>query len=180
MENQQKSEKSTILNFGLYYGLAPIIITLILYASGNLFSSNWMVGTSILLIYTVIQVFIIIYGTKSVKSISEIPFTYAHALKVGVGIALIGGGLHVLFEFILQNYIVPDFFEQSLMIQEEALRNFGTDESTISKAMNEAREKGGYGFVDYGLSWIAAIFKGFIISLITALVFRTKLEVESL
>lgn len=180
MENQTASRKSIMLNYGLYYAIAPVILSLVLYATGNLFTQNYAISGGVFLLYTVAQVMVIVLGTKKARSFTQGDFSFADGLKIGIGIALIGSGVVVLFEFVLQNYIEPDFYVKSLEVQEEVLRNFGTSEKDIATAMEAAYEKGGLGFTDYGISWVSGLFKGFIISLITALVVKRTDTVDEI
>ena len=63
MENQAASSKSIMLNYGLYNGLAGVLLQVFLYATGMIYDQPWWVGV----LGFVISIALIFMGTKAFR-----------------------------------------------------------------------------------------------------------------
>ncbi|MCK5678789.1 MAG: DUF4199 family protein, partial [Flavobacteriaceae bacterium] len=67
MENQPVPSKNVILNYGLYLGIASILVSVILYALGMHYDQDWKQGT----FGFIIMVAIIFLGLKKYKELNN-------------------------------------------------------------------------------------------------------------
>ena len=95
------------------------------------------------------------------------------ALKVGVGIALIGAILGALYNYVFLTVIEPGFTELIIEKQRETMINSQPNmtEAQIDQAM-EFAGKFSQPWVQSSFQIVAGIFFGFIISLISGLILK--------
>lgn len=100
---------------------------------------------------------------------------FSEALKVGVGIALIGAILGVLYQMIFMNFIEPDFMENIMAIrkQEMIAENPNMSKQDIENA-SAMMEKFSGPAISAAFGLIGGIFLGLIISLISGLVLKKQ------
>jgi hypothetical protein len=170
MEKQpQNSRKSIMLNYGLLLGFASIIIALINYMIGDLYEPHWslMVGS-----LAVTSVFIIL-GIKKVKELNTGFLSIGDAIKTGLGISLISSIIYMVYLLIFYNVIEPQFFDNMLEFQEQAILERYPN---FSDEQLEQAKKGSAMFANAGanltLTIIFSLFIGLIISLLAGLVMR--------
>ncbi|WP_420553392.1 DUF4199 domain-containing protein [Tenacibaculum aiptasiae] len=170
MENQANS-KGTILNYGLYLGIAGVFIHLIFYATGNLISLGWLSG----IIGFIAMVVLIILGIKKFKADNGGFLTFGQAVKVGVGIAVISGIISTIYTLIFTNVIDPTIQEQALEIQRQAWIDAGYNEDQMeaSEAMMQKMQSP---MITVPLSIVVSAFFGFVISAIGGAIMKKTEE----
>ncbi|WP_272149336.1 DUF4199 domain-containing protein [Tenacibaculum aiptasiae] len=170
MENQANS-KGTILNYGLYLGIAGVFIHLIFYATGNLISLGWLSG----IIGFIAMVVLIILGIKKFKADNGGFLTFGQAVKVGVGIAVISGVISTIYTLIFTNVIDPTIQEQALEIQRQAWIDAGYNEDQMeaSEAMMQKMQSP---MITVPLSIVVSAFFGFVISAIGGAIMKKTEE----
>lgn len=169
MENQASS-KSIILNYGLYAGLASILIAVILYAMGNSVNP----GVLMSIVSFVIPIVILVLGIKKFKETNGGFMSWGQGVKVGVGVALMWGILALIFQLVLKNVIDPSLIEQELQFTRTTLENFGMAQDVIDQQIEAARNQSPIISTAFGLIFFAIV--GFIVSAIAAAIMKQSAE----
>ncbi|WP_228851142.1 DUF4199 domain-containing protein [Aegicerativicinus sediminis] len=169
MEATSTSSKKIIINTGLLLGLASIGLSVILYILNMHLEQNMVSG----LIGLLIILIFVVYGIKQYKKANENLLSISQALKVGVGVALIGGIVSVLYTLIFINVIEPDFMNQMAEVQREAILKSNPDmtDEQLQTALSFAKKFSSPAIIS-AMSLIFSVFFGFIFSLITGLIMK--------
>ncbi|CAL2102943.1 conserved membrane protein of unknown function [Tenacibaculum sp. 190130A14a] len=170
MENQANS-KSIILNYGLYLGLAGVLIHLTFYATGNLISLGWLSG----ILGIIAMIVFIVLGIKKFKNDNSGYLTFGQALKVGVGIAVISAVISTIYTLVFTNVIMPDFQEQMLEVQKQAWMDAGLNDEQIESSA-EMTKKFQSPFISVPVSLVMAAFLGFVFSAISGAIMKKTEE----
>jgi hypothetical protein len=167
MENQTTSSKSIMLNYGLYLGLASILIQLIIYVSGMTYDQPWWVQVLGLLV----SIALVFMGTKAFRTNNNELLSFGEGLKVGVGISLVSAIIGVIYQQIFINFIEPDFMSNSMEVarQQMAEQNLTSEQIDAAMQMSEGLSSP---LATVGFTLIGALFVGFIISLFTTLILK--------
>ena len=171
MEDQQKPTNKTALYYGVILGIATILVSVILYALGMHYDQDWKQST-----FSILAIAVVIFiGIKKFKEINGGYLTLGQAIKTGLGIAVIGGIISVIYTFVFINYIEPDFMTKIAEIQEQTmLERFPnlTDEQ-MEQQLEMMKKFSSPGIIAaFGLIYV--LFIGFIASLISGLILRKK------
>ncbi|MDP3353244.1 MAG: DUF4199 domain-containing protein [Flavobacteriaceae bacterium] len=173
MENQQNQTQQIILNNGLILGFVSVVYAIIRYAMGKHLENDWTVSV----ISFVIMLAVIGYGIYLFKQANEGFLTISQGLKIGVGIALVGGIISVIYTYIFTTYIEPDFANQLLILQEQQILekypDF-TDEQLESAANMTKKFTSSGAMAAFGI--MGSLFFGLIVSLIVSLFLRKSQE----
>ena len=171
MENQQKSTKQIMLNFGLYSGIAGIIISVINYAIGNIYEPHWWV----IVVSVIVSIALIVLGIKSVKELNGGYLTLGEAIKTGLGIALIGGIISVLYTLIFTSFIEPDFYVRMAEVSHQKILdqypNFTDEQLEAAEAM---ASKFSNPTMTAAFGLMGSLFFGLIVSLIAGAIMKNK------
>ena len=171
MENQTTSSKSIMINNGLILGLISILISVSVYAVGDVYDQHW----SISLISFLIMVAVLVMGIKKFKASNGGFLTIGGAIKIGLGIALISGIISVLYTFVFTSYIEPDFFMNMAQVQEQKLIDAGLTDEQIEMQLEMMGKMSGTTMTS-AMILIFSLFFGFIISLISGAIMKEKNE----
>lgn len=139
MENQKISSKQVILNYGLILGILAIFSSLIPYVLNglNMDPPLWqkLLGWAILIV-------VIILGIKKFKDFNNGILSLGEAMKIGLGIALIGALITAIYIFMFFNYVEPDFMGQLAVQMEEKMMEQNPDmsEDQIDMAINMTKK----------------------------------------
>ncbi len=173
MENEKPTAKKTILNYGVLLGIASVLFSLIVYLTGIYKKPPIIVG----IIGFVIMVASITLGIRNFKSRNNGFLTLSDALKVGIGIALIGGIISGIWNITLTTVIEPEYTAQVMEFQKQKMLDETPDmtEEQVDQvyAMTEKLQKPPIAFA---LGLVGSLFFGFIISLIAGLILQKKEE----
>ncbi|QMU64717.1 MAG: DUF4199 family protein [Flavobacteriaceae bacterium] len=170
MENQASS-KSVILNYGLYYGVISILISLVVYAMGKHLDQ----GFSGMLIGLVVMIVFIVLATKKFKKDNNGFMSWGQGVKVGVGTVVIGVIIAVIYQQIFINFIEPDFMNQMAEKTQESLLDAGLTEEQIESRM-EMQKKFQNPLISIPLGIVVGAFAGFIFSAITSAIMKKSEE----
>ena len=171
MENQKVTAKKFVLNYGLILGIISVIFGVIMYVT------NVYLDPSIM--YTIIGFLILItvisLAIKAFKSENGGFLSLSEALKVGIGVAVIGGIIAALWSFVLMNYIEPDYMNQMMEVQREKMIEMQPDltEAQLDSAA-EMSSKFSSPLIVMAFSLIGNLFFGLVISLIAGLIMKNK------
>ena len=169
MENSSASSKKIILNIGLFLGLASIALSVILYLLNMHLEQNMLTGAIGLLIILIF----VVYGINQYKKANGNLLSIGQALKVGTGIALVGGIISVIYTLIFIYVIEPDFMAQIGDIQQQAILKSNPDmtDEQLKQSMALAKKFSSPAIIS-AMSLIFSIFFGFIFSLIAGLIMK--------
>ncbi|MDO9260910.1 MAG: DUF4199 domain-containing protein [Flavobacteriaceae bacterium] len=173
MENQKSQTQQLILNYGLILGFLSIIFSVIRYAMGKHLEQDWTVS-----VFSFITMFAVIgYGIYLFKQANEGFLSIGEGLKIGVGIALVGGILSIIYTLIFVTYIEPDFANQLLIIQQEQILEKYPDftDEQLEAAANMTKKFTTPGAMA-GFAIMGSLFFGLIVSLIVALFLKKSKE----
>lgn len=172
MENQANS-KSIIVNYGLYLGIAGVIVNLINYALGMHLDPHW----SISVITIVIFIALIVYGIKVYKAANGGFLSWGQGVKIGVGIALIAAIIGTIYNLIFMNFIEPDFMAQAVEVQNQKLLDQGLSEEEI-EAANAMTQKFQTPALVAAFGIIGSLIGGFVVAAIASAIMK-KTEEET-
>ncbi|MGB3775815.1 MAG: DUF4199 domain-containing protein [Leeuwenhoekiella sp.] len=171
MEEQKIKTNKIALNFGVILGIISILLAVILYITDNLLKQSWV--TSV--VGFLITIGVIVYALSTFKKANGGFMSLTEALKIGVGVALIGGLIAGMYNVIFLTYIEPDFTEQIVeqqrMTLTEEYPNFTEDQINQSLDMTRKFSKP---WISLAFYVILNLFFGFIISLIAGLVMKKE------
>lgn len=171
MENQTNSTKQIMLNYGLYSGIAAILISVVNYAIGNVYDPHWWVMAA----GSIISIALIVLGIKKVKELNGGYLSLGEAIKTGLGIALIGGLISVIYTFIFTSFIEPDFYKNMAEVSNQKLLekypNFSDEQLESAQAM-ASKISNPTMTAAFGL--MGSLFFGFIVSLISGAIMKKK------
>lgn len=173
MENQKSSSKQIILNYGFILGVVSVLLSVAIYAMGKIYEQDWKVA----LLSFVILAVITYLALKNYKEGNNNLLSLGEALKIGLGIALIGGIISVIYQQIFMNFIEPDFMENMMKIGQEQMleQNPNITDEQIEVAIG-MQEKLSSPAISAAFGIIGSLFFGFIISLIEGLILKRTEE----
>ena len=173
MENLPLQPKKVSLNYGIILGLVSILISVLIYAFDKHHDQDWITRSPGL----IAMIVIIFLGIKKYREFNNGYLKIGQALKTGIGIALIGAVISLIYTFIFLNYIEPNYMDEMMEIQEEALMERFPDftDEQIETQM-EVVKKFSTPAMTTAFALIISIFFGFIISLISGLILKKSDE----
>ncbi|TCI94958.1 DUF4199 domain-containing protein [Tenacibaculum sp. M341] len=175
MENQvnQANSKNTILNYGGIYGLIIVFVSLVAYAMGKHLDPS--VAMISLLITAIAIIGSIVLGIRKFKIQNNGFLTFGQAIKIGVGIAILGTLIVIIYQQIFTNVIEPDFMQQALDRTEESLIDAGLSDEQIETQL-AIQEKMSGPLISSAMGILFWAFIGFVISAIAGAVMQKKEE----
>ena len=170
MENQVSS-KNVILNYGLYYGIVSILLSLSLYAM-----NMHLEGGTINIVFAIaVTLTFPILGIYKFKKDNSDFITWGQSVKIGIGIILIGVLITIIYNHIFTTFIEPDFMtllmEKQVVAWEEL--NMTEEQIEASKSMMETFSSPG---ITSAIGIVAAAFFGFVISAIAGAIMKRTEE----
>ncbi len=174
MDDTTISAKKYIIKYGIILGIIFVLYNVIIHVTDSVESRNW--------IHTVLdltlRVAIITYGIYNYKFNNNGLLKLTEALKIGIGIAIIGGIFAVGWNLILTNIIEPDMINQKLVTQQEQMikNNPDMSQEQINQSM-EMVKKFSTPYITSALVLIWNSFLGLIISLIGGAIMQRNKDV---
>jgi len=170
MENQSNS-KSVILNYGLYLGLATVIISLVKYAMGALYNQEYYSG----ILGLILTIAFLVLGIKKYKADNGGFLAFGQAVKIGIGVAMISAIINIVYLLLLTNVLEPDFAINTIEAQKIMMADsFGMTEGQIEEATKNSLDN--FNLSLLGGVLIMNLFIGGIISLIAAAIMKKSEE----
>ncbi len=172
-ENQPKTVKYA-LNFGILLGVVGIVFALMLYS----LDMHYQGGFAVIGVSIVLSLAAIVIGMMQFKKANNGFMSMGQAMKIGVGICLIGGIIGILFNQVLANIIDPEMMNKAMEFQKEQL----LANTKMTPAQADAQMEMGKKFstpsmqIMFGLIWV--VVTGFIFSLIPALILKKNENVN--
>jgi len=168
-----ESNRSIVMNkamvWGLYVALALIIVTMIFWASNNVFSKAALYISQVIYIAGIVTVTL-----SYKKSINEsTPFTYGNALGLGVATMFFTSIIVALFTFILYKFIDPSLTDKMIQFTEETYLKSGLSEDMVEKMIDASKKMMTPSLISMSQA-LNIIIYGFLFSLITSIFLRKK------
>ena len=171
MEEQIEQPPKTgtyALIYGGLLGALGVVFGIILF----IMDLHYQGGLSLLIINLLITLAFISFGIYAFRKQNAGYISFGEALKIGVGIALIGGIIGIIYQQVLVNVLDPEFVDKSLELGRAQL----TENTSLTTEQINQRIEGQRRFstplyqVAFGL--IGSIVFGFILSLIPGLALK--------
>jgi len=174
MEEIQPKPVKYILNFGLLLGAVSIIFAFMLYS----LDMHYQGGIPVLVISVLLTLAAVVIGMIQFKKANNGFMSFGQAMKVGVGICLIGGIVGILFNQIMSNVIDPDMMTKAMEFQkEQLLANTKMTPDQVDQQM-EMGKKFSTPSMQLMFGLIYVVISGFIYSLIPAFVLKKNENVN--
>ncbi len=170
MENQASS-KNIILNYGLYLGIASVLINLVVYATGDYLKPHWSVSV----LSGLLMIAMIVFAFKKFKEINGGFMSWGQSVKIGVGLTVISAVIAIIYQQLFQNFIEPEFIQQMMVIQEKTWIDQGMSSDAIETA-KEMMQKFQGPLISSAIGIAAAAFIGFVVSAITGAIMKQSAE----
>ncbi len=170
MENQVSS-KSIIVNTGIMFGAAGVLVSVVSYAMGAHLDPHW----SVQVISVAMLVGFLVFGIKKFKTANGGFLTFGQAVKVGVGISVLAALVSVVYNYIFTSFIEPDFMNQLIEVQNQKWLDQGMTEEQI-EASNAMMEGFQNPLLSSAIGIIASAFFGFVVSAITGAILKKSPE----
>lgn len=170
MENQASS-KNIILNYGLYLGIASVLINLVVYATGDYLKPHWSVSV----LGGVLMIGMIVFAFKKFKEINGGFMSWGQSVKIGVGLTVVSAIIVIAYQQLFQNFIEPEYMQQMMMMQEQAWIDAGMTSEGIDGA-KEMMQKFQGPLISSAIGIVVAAFIGFVVSAITGAIMKQSAE----
>ncbi|SDR86576.1 DUF4199 domain-containing protein [Gramella sp. MAR_2010_147] len=171
MENPAKKISTS---YGVYLGLALILIVVLAYAFDLTLFTKWWFGISLL-------AFVVIMATMSTskaKKVSTSLFKFKDAFGAYFLTVFIGTFISLIFGIILFNVIDPDaaetLTELTIESTREMMAGFGAQEAQINEALEKMQNENQYSIMNQLKGYGFQLIMYAVIGLIVALVIREK------
>lgn len=173
METKNTSTGKIALIYGVILGLISIAFSVMLYVMDLAYQRNWAASAvSIVMICALIFI-----GIYQFRSANEGYLSLPEALKVGIGVALIGSIFSIVYLWVLTTYIEPGFwdktFELARIEMQENYVNLSSDK--IDEIITTQKN---YLWLTYPTILIFNIFIGFVMALIIGLILKKSRDTE--
>ncbi len=171
METQKAEAKGFVLNYGVLLGILSVIMGVVMYVTNAYLNP----GVIYSIIGFLILVVVISLGIKAYKTANNNFLGVGDALKVGIGIAVIGGIISAVWMFVLMNYIEPEYMNQVAEVQREVMaeQNPNLTQEQMDMAMEMSAKFTSPWFI-MAFALIGNLFFGLIISLVAGLIMKNK------
>ena len=170
MENQASS-KSIILNNGLYLGIISVLMSLVVYATGNHLQPHWSVGV----ISFVFMIVFIIMGMNQFKTNNGGYMSWGQAVKTGVGLVIVSAVISIAYNLIFASFIEPEYMQQLAAVQEQIWIDGGMSSEQIETS-KEMMQKFQGPVISSAFGLVMAAFFSFIISAIAGAIMKQNAE----
>lgn len=167
MEISKASSKKVMINYGVLLGIVTVLLNVIMYVTNNYLQPHWSLNILGLLIFIVI----VVMALKAFKKDNGGYLKLGEALKIGLGVSLIGAIIGAIYTFLLMTVLEPTYMDQVMEIQQEAMLERDMTQEQIDAALEMSQKFSGPGIV-IAFQLIGGLFFGFIISLISGLALK--------
>ncbi len=167
--NKRKYSRKIIFQYGLLQGALFVIIGVIKYVS-----DQYLQPSSIyIFIEFLISIAVISLGINAFKNANRGYLSFGEAIKMGIGIVLIGGIIAAIWIFLLRTIIEPNYATLELNFQRQKLQsNPNITDSQIDTIVAASSKVKPWMYATGEI--IKELFLGFIISLIAGLIMKNQ------
>ncbi|SEK41820.1 Protein of unknown function [Maribacter orientalis] len=169
-ENLPKTGKFA-RNYGIILGLLTVVFAIMLYIAGLQYEQS----IALFAVNLSIMIGVIMFGIYKFREANGNILTISEAIKVGIGISLIGAIIGIVYQMIFINLIEPDFMANMMEAQkmEMITQNPNMSQEEIDKAVS-MMEKFSGPFLSAAIGLIGGLFLGLIISFIGGLILKKE------
>ncbi|GGW32265.1 DUF4199 domain-containing protein [Arenibacter certesii] len=168
MEIDKPNTGKFALSYGLLLGALSVVFALMLYSLDMHFQGGMMViGVSIIL-----TICVIVLGMFQFRKANNGYMSFSQALRIGVGIGLIGGIVGILFNQLMAGVIDPDMMEKAMTYQKGVLLETTEMTSEQVDAQIESGKKFTTPSMQIAFGLIYSVVSSFIFSLFPALILK--------
>jgi hypothetical protein len=168
--NQEKTETRTYaLNYGVLFGIISVVFSLMLF----LLDMHYQNETFQQIVSLIIIIGCIMVSLLAFKKDNDGYINLSEAIKIGLGISLIGAIIGFLYFLILINFLDPDVLEKGYKYQSEIMKmnNPEISQEILETTVEMQRKFSSPGII-FAVVLIFNLFIGFIISLIGGLIIK--------
>lgn len=173
MEIQKTNTKNIILQYGFIFGILSIALSVIAYVGGYIYTADWAPKIVISIVSIALTVAVVVMGLRVFKHQNNGFMSLSQALKIGLGITLIGGIIAVIYQYVFMTVIEPDYMTKVLDLQMNVMLEQNPD--MTQQQLDLAREmtqKMSTPMITSAIGVVSYLFFGFIVSLIAGLVMK--------
>jgi len=169
--------KKLILTYGIIAGIIVSAMLVFTFAGSSLdFEHSELFGyTSMIIAFSTIFIAIKSHRDKVLAG----NITFGNAFKIGLAITMVATLVYILSWFIISNTIAKDFMADYFQHSVEQLKASDLSETEITtkiEEMEKFQELYKNPIVKFGMTFLEIFPVGFIVSLISALLLRRKVE----
>ncbi|GJQ04942.1 DUF4199 domain-containing protein [Capnocytophaga canimorsus] len=167
--------KSIMLKFGGLLGLGMVILQVIPYLTGEVYNPGSVLTLLTGFLGYGVIIACIVFAMLAFRKQNEGFMAFGEGLKVGMGVAVIGGLIVAVYTFIFMNYIEPDFAQKILEI--EMQKALEANPQMTQEQMDMAQKissKFAQTWIITAISFVGSLFFGFIVSLVASAVLQKK------
>mgnify|MGYP003318454189 FL=1 len=125
------------------------------------------------IIAAIVGIFIIMFGIIQFKKENKGFLNLSDALKIGLGISLVGGVISVVFNYIMMNIIDPDTLEKGFEFAKQKMLSNDPEMSVETANQFIEMSKGFYSPLSMSLTTIiVSLIFGFLVSLVGGLIVK--------
>ena len=168
-ENQPKTGKFA-LNYGLILGGVSVIFGFMLYTADMHYQQEMIT----VIISSIITLAAIILALVQFKKANNGFMSFGQALKIGVGLCLIGGIIGVIFNQLMINVIDPEMINKAIEFQRNKLLETTSLTPDQIDAQMEMGKKFQTPLIQIAFGLLGSVIFGFILTLIPALVLKKR------
>jgi len=167
MDTEKKSSSKISLHYGIILGIISVLISVVVYALGMQYDQDWKMGS----IGIIAMIALIFLGIKKFKEFNDGYLTLGQALKTGIGIALIGGIISVIYTYVFMTIIEPDFMANTMVKAQEQMmeQNPNLTDEQVEQA-TAMMSKFSSPAITSAFALMGSLFFGFIIALVSGLI----------
>lgn len=141
MEEKKPGLMKFALNWGIIYGVASIIFSVLMYIM-EIRPTSFKTGLWMMFFGTLILVIVLIVSMKAYRiNVLGGSMSYGEAFKVGLFVLLIGTAISSIYSLIFITIIDPEYMkivmEESIINTEQFLLDRGMPEEQVEKIMEE-------------------------------------------
>jgi len=167
MEEQQPKTGKFALNYGLLLGLISVVFGVMLYTQ----KMHYETSTAVIVISIVILAAIIFVAVNAFKKANGGYLAISEALKVAVGVALVGAIISLAYQFVLTNFIEPDFMDKAMEIAKPKAMAENPNMTEEQWEQGVEMQKS-FAWIQYPVLLIMNCVLGLVLGLITGLILK--------
>ncbi|MFT4832067.1 MAG: DNA-binding transcriptional regulator of glucitol operon [Psychroserpens sp.] len=170
MEENKPQTGKFALNYGLVLGGLSIVFALMLYS----LDMHYQGGMLVLGVSVILMIAVIILGMLQFKKANSGFMTLGQGLKVGLGIAIVGGVIGILFNQVMAGVIDPEMMDKAMEYQKGVLMETTKLTPDQIDAQMEMGKKFSTPSMQIVFGLVYSLVAGFILSLIPALILKKQ------
>ncbi|MBR9854450.1 MAG: DUF4199 domain-containing protein [Algicola sp.] len=167
MEEQQVKTGKFALNYGLLLGAIFVVFGVMLYTQ----KMHYEMSSAVMVVSIVLMSAAIFIAVNAFKKANGGYLSISEALKVAVGVALVGTIMSLAYQYVLTNFIEPDFMDKAMEIAKPKAmaQNPNMTEEQWEQGMEMQKS---LAWIQYPVGLIINCVVGLIIGLITGLILK--------